>query len=110
MIRSRLSSQLMSMLGVVGVLAGLVGAVAICALQEKGADLAMNAALAYVRYEPLSAQQVPELQADRRRTDCRRIIATHDGDFDLRVHAVPGTHQERLYPNGVPCHMLHWPY
>jgi len=31
------------------------------------------------------------------------------GNIDLRVYAVPATHQERLYPDGVPCHLVWWP-
>ncbi len=31
------------------------------------------------------------------------------GDIDMRVYAVPATHQDRLYPDGVPCHVVWWP-
>ncbi|MCK4324651.1 MAG: hypothetical protein KAW89_08985, partial [Armatimonadetes bacterium] len=31
------------------------------------------------------------------------------GDIDMRVYAVPATHQDRFYPDGVPCHLVWWP-
>jgi len=43
----------------------------------------VSTTLAYVRCEPLSAQQINEIEADRQRTDCRRIIAYNDGDGAL---------------------------
>ena len=33
----------------------------------------------------------------------------HLGDLDMRVRSVPQTCTERLYPNGVPCHVVWWP-
>jgi len=38
-----------------------------------------DATLAYVRCEPLSSQQVQEIEADRRRSDCRKVITYNDG-------------------------------
>ena len=36
-------------------------------------------AVAYVRCEPLSEAEVREIESDRKRTDCRRLIAYNDG-------------------------------
>lgn len=30
------------------------------------------------------------------------------GEIDLRVYSVPATQTERLYPEGVPCHLMWW--
>ena len=34
---------------------------------------------------------------------------TQLGTIDMRVYSVPETHTDRLYPNGVPCHIVWWP-
>jgi len=42
-------------------------------------DTGRSIRLAYVRCEPLSSQQVQEIEADRRRSDCRKVMAYNDG-------------------------------
>ena len=56
---------------------------------------------------------IEEMRACEARTDTpdEPVVARLEqlGALDMRVYSVPETHTERLYPNGVPCHIVWWP-